>query len=117
MFRFYGYKGCGTCQKASKWLDEHSLEYENLAIRETPPTEKEFRLAIDSVDSLRRLFNTSGVDYRAQSLKDVLPSLSEGEAIELLMGNGNLVKRPFLVYGGGVLIGFKEDEWMEKLLA
>ena len=49
-------------------------------------------------------------------LKDKLPTLSEDEQLKLLSTNGMLVKRPLLVDGNEVLIGFKEAEWTEKLL-
>ena len=64
---------------------------------------------------LRKIFNTSGMDYRALGLKDQLPTLSEAAAFELLAKNGNLVKRPFLIGDDKVLVGFKEPEW-EKVL-
>jgi len=70
---------------------------------------------LDGGYSLKSLFNTSGMDYRAQGLKDVLPTLDQESALKLLVGNGNLVKRPFLVFDGGVLVGFKEDEWSERI--
>lgn len=116
MLKFYGYKGCGTCRKALKWLTSQGLEYDEVAIREVPPTIDEFEKALNSGYSLRALFNTSGMDYRAQGLKDVLPTLETADAIRLLVENGNLVKRPFLVFDGGVLVGFKEDEWSDQIV-
>ncbi|NMA23253.1 MAG: arsenate reductase family protein, partial [Spirochaetales bacterium] len=64
---------------------------------------------------LRRFFNTSGQLYRQLELKDRLPSMSEKEMLDLLATDGMLVKRPILVSGQGVLVGFKEAEW-EKML-
>jgi arsenate reductase len=60
---------------------------------------------------LRKLFNTSGQDYKAMNLKDRLPSLSVAEALKLLSENGNLVKRPFVLAGDGGLTGFDEEQW------
>ena len=40
---------------------------------------------------------------------------SEEEQLKLLATNGMLVKRPLVVNGDTVLIGFKEAEWAEKL--
>ncbi len=60
---------------------------------------------------IRRLFNTSGQDYRALDLKTRLPRMSADEAIDLLSRNGNLVKRPFLLTRGGGRVGFNEEEW------
>ncbi|MEQ1840557.1 MAG: ArsC/Spx/MgsR family protein, partial [Verrucomicrobiales bacterium] len=65
---------------------------------------------------LRRLFNTSGLDYRSMGIKDRLPTMSEAEALALLAGNGNLIKRPFLTDGERGLVGFKPEEW-EKFFA
>ena len=48
-------------------------------------------------------------------LKDKLPGMSEDEQLKLLATNGMLVKRPVVVNGDTVLLGFKEAEWAEKL--
>lgn len=41
--------------------------------------------------------------------------MSEEEQLKLLAGNGMLVKRPLVVDGETVLVGFKEAEWAERL--
>ena len=38
--------------------------------------------------NLRAMFNTSGMDYRAMGLKDIIPGLSTDEALKLLASNG-----------------------------
>ena len=43
--------------------------------------------------------------------------MSEEEQLKLLATNGMLVKRPLVVEGDMVLTGFREAEWMEKLLS
>ena len=48
-------------------------------------------------------------------LKDKLPTMSEEEQLRLLATDGMLVKRPLLIDGDRVLVGFKESEW-ETLL-
>ena len=53
--------------------------------------------------------------YRAEQLKDKLPTLSEEEKVALLATNGMLVKRPILILDDIVLVGFKEAEWEEAL--
>lgn len=60
---------------------------------------------------LRRLFNTSGLDYKRLKLKDRLPKMKESDALSLLARNGNLVKRPFLLTLTGGAVGFHEEEW------
>ena len=53
--------------------------------------------------------------YRAEQLKDKLPTLSEEEKVALLATNGMLVKRPILILDDIALVGFKEAEWKETL--
>ena len=50
-------------------------------------------------------------------MKDKLPSMSDEEKIELLSTDGMLVKRPLIIGEDFVLIGFKENQWKEKLLS
>ncbi|MDB6079006.1 MAG: ArsC family transcriptional regulator [Akkermansiaceae bacterium] len=112
----YIYKGCDTCRKALKWLAEQGIAVEQRPIRETPPTPAELTTAIAAVGGdLRRLFNTSGGDYREMGLKDRLPAMTPAEAVELLSKNGNLVKRPFYIDGERVLTGFQAADWNSKL--
>ena len=37
------YRKCSTCMKALKWLDEHSISYEERAIKEENPTYEELK--------------------------------------------------------------------------
>ncbi len=112
MIRVYAYSGCDTCRRALRFLKDKALPHEVVPIRETPPSEKELRRALALVDGqLKKLFNTSGQDYRAMELGTKLAGMTEAQAIALLAKNGNLVKRPFVIHEKGVLVGFREDEW------
>ena len=64
---------------------------------------------------LKRFFNTSGLQYKALGLKDKLPTMTEDEQLALLATDGMLVKRPLLVADDYVLVGFRENEWEERL--
>ena len=115
--RVYAYKGCDTCRKALKFLAERKVPHEVIAIPEQPPTVAELRQMLAHVGGdLRRLFNTSGGDYKAMNLKDRLPSLSEEDALALLAKHGNLVKRPFALGSATGVVGFRVEEW-ERLIA
>ena len=115
--KIYTYANCDTCRKAVKWLRAHELVCAEHPIRETPPTPAELRAMLAAYHGeLRRLFNTSGRDYRELKLGEKLPTMSEAEAIALLAGNGNLVKRPFLLGSGVALVGFSEPGWAAALL-
>lgn len=109
--RIYAYKNCDTCRRALKWLAARGTPHEVIPIREQPPALAELKQALAATGDLRRLFNTSGGDYKALGLKNSLSTMTEADALALLAGNGNLVKRPFAIGKGVALVGFKEPEW------
>ena len=114
---FLCYPKCTTCKKARTWLDEHGISYEYRDIREENPTYAELKAWYDkSGVPIKRFFNTSGMQYKALSLKDRLPEMGETEQLTLLATDGMLVKRPLLVAEDFVLIGFKIDQWEQVLL-
>lgn len=116
MLTVYTYANCSTCKQAVKWLRAHRIAFAEKAIRETPPTPTELRQMLARLNGeMRRLFNTSGLDYRSLGLKDKLPAMTEAEAIALLAVNGNLVKRPFLLGPNVGLVGFDAKVWQAAL--
>ncbi|HTO05292.1 MAG TPA: arsenate reductase family protein [Opitutus sp.] len=114
--KIYTYSKCSTCRDAVKWLRESNVAFDERPIRETPPTRAELRrMLAEYGGEIRRLFNTSGVDYRAQKLAEKLPTLTETAALDLLATNGNLVKRPFLIGERVALVGFNPAVWADRL--
>ena len=114
---FLCYPKCTTCQKAKQFLYEHSLPYSLRDIKTDKPTYEELK-AWQQISGLplKRFFNTSGLQYRALELKERLPLMSEEEQLQLLAADGMLVKRPLLILDDDVLVGFRETQWLEKLL-
>ena len=89
----YTYANCDSCRRAVKWLRGRGLEFIEKPIRETPPSVGELKAMLAAQGGeLRKLFNTSGQDYRAQGLGEKLPMLSETAALALQMFGG---KRPY----------------------
>ena len=113
---FLEYPKCSTCRKAKAWLDEHQIPYTDRHIVEENPVVEELKAWHQmSGIPLKKFFNTSGMLYKELNLKAKLPAMSEEEQYALLASNGMLVKRPLLIDGEKILIGFKEKEW-EALL-
>ena len=113
MLRIYTYEKCSTCRNALKFLAGRGIQPEVIPIRERPPSKAELKAMLGYLGGdLRRLFNTSGQDYKALNMKDKLAAMSEAEALDLLSKNGNLVKRPFLLTKIAGAVGFKEQEWL-----
>ena len=114
--KFICYPKCTTCQRAQKWLEEKGVGYELRDIKLNNPTKEELTAWYkQSGLPLKKFFNTSGLLYKAQDLKNKLPTLTEDEMLTLLATDGMLVKRPLLITQNTVLVGFKEKEWEEKI--
>lgn len=114
---FVQYPKCSTCQKAKKWLESHDVAFTDRHIVEANPTKEELiQWHKTSGLPLKRFFNTSGLVYKELQLKDKLPTMTEDAQFDLLATNGMLVKRPLVVGDDIVLVGFKEGEWMERLV-
>ena len=109
---FLWYPKCSTCQKAKKWLDTNGIEYIARNIAEEEPTREELTAWIaNSGLEIKGFYNTSGQLYRLLELKEKLPYFTDEEKIGLLATDGMLVKRPLLISGETVLVGFKEEQW------
>jgi Spx/MgsR family transcriptional regulator len=115
-FKIYAYEKCGTCRKALKFLDAQGIDYRAIPILERPPRKAELKmmLAIHN-GAVRKLFNTSGREYKRLKLKEKLPGLTASKAVELLARNGRLVRRPFLLAGARGVVGFNEAGWKDLL--
>ena len=114
--KFICYPKCTTCQKAKKWLDEQNIEYTERHIKDDNPTYEELKEWYEKSGlPLKKFFNTSGLLYKSMELKSKLPEMSEEEQLQLLATDGMLVKRPLVVAGDRVLVGFKESEWSNNI--
>ncbi|HAK37307.1 MAG: Spx/MgsR family RNA polymerase-binding regulatory protein [Nitrospinaceae bacterium] len=110
--KLYSYNKCGTCRKAKKFLDAKNVSYDEINITETPPTKSVLKKAIKA-KGMKKLFNTSGEQYKKLKIKDQIGTMTEAQAIDLLAGNGRLVKRPIAVAGDRITVGFDESEYKE----
>ena len=116
MVDFFWYPRCGTCQKARKWLEANDIQYTAMDLKEVHPDCAQLEEFLGKSGlPLKKFFNTSGLLYKEMGLKDKLGGMSQDEQLDLLASDGMLVKRPILICGDTVLVGFKEAEWEEKL--
>ena len=110
--KLFSYNRCGTCRKAKKILDAYKVSYDEIDITETPPPKSILKKAIKS-KGIKKLFNTSGEQYKKLQIKDKIGGMTETQAIELLSSNGRLVKRPIAVDGNRITVGFDGIEYKE----
>lgn len=113
---FVCYPRCSTCKKAQDYLENRGFSFEIRDIKQNNPTYDELTLWYEKSGlPIKRFFNTSGLLYKSMALKDKLPDMSEDEQLRLLSSDGMLVKRPILLDGDKVLVGFRQNQWDEVL--
>ena len=105
------YAGCGTCKKALKWLAARGVEVTVRPIVEQPPTPAELARWIPASGlPVRKWLNTSGQSYRAIG-KEKFDAADDATIARWLAADGKLIKRPVLVLGDRVLVGFREETY------
>jgi len=105
------YAGCSTCKKALAWLAERGVAPVVRPIVDEPPTRAELDAWIPKSGlPVRRWLNTSGQSYRAIG-KEKVDAASDAAIRGWLAADGKLVKRPVLVAGSHVVVGFRPDAY------
>jgi arsenate reductase len=109
----YGIKACDTMKKARTWLDEHGIEYHF----------HDYKVA--GIDALRvqawvrelgweAVLNRAGTTFRKLPEAEKV-GLTEQKAIELMLAQPSMIKRPVLDAGGRLLVGFKPETYTKLL--
>ena len=113
---FYSYLKCSTCRKAAKWLENKELEYQLIDIVKEPPLVNYLNLALEQYSNeIKKVFNVRGKAFKLLNLD--IETLSREETVKLLLSDGKLIKRPFMVYEQKkVLLGFNEIEYEEQFM-
>ena len=113
---FYSYLKCSTCRKAAKWLESKDFEFQLIDIVKEPPLVNYLNLALKKYsDDKKGIFNTRGKAFKTLNLD--INGLSREEIIQLLICDGKLIKRPFLIYEGKkVILGFNEIQYAKQLI-
>ena len=112
----YSYLKCSTCRKAAKWLESKDFEFQLIDIVKEPPLVNYLNLALEQYsDVKKRIFNTRGKAFKTLNLD--IYGLSREEIVQLLLSDGKLIKRPFLIYEGKkVILGFNEIEYAKQFI-
>jgi len=113
---FYSYLKCSTCRKAAKWLESKDCGFQLIDIVKEPPLVNYLNLVLEQYSNdKKRIFNTRGKAFKTLNLD--IDSLSKEEIIQLLLSDGKLIKRPFLIYEEKkVILGFNEIEYEKQFI-
>ena len=105
----YGIKNCDTMKKARAWLEEHGVacyfhDYKTAGIDTTTLENWCAKVGWET------LLNRSGTTFRGLP-EDEKRDLNEARAIELMVENPSMIKRPVLDIDGELLVGFKPERY------
>ncbi|MCW4460658.1 ArsC family reductase [Sphingomonas sp. BT-65] len=111
---FYGIPNCDTVKKARTWLDANGVAYDFHDYKKEGVDPARLAKWAEAV-GWERLLNRAGATFRKLDEADKA-DIDKAKALELMAAHPSVIKRPVVEYRGGVLVGFKAEEWATALL-
>ncbi len=105
----YGIPNCDTVKKARTWLDAKGLAYRFHDYKKDG-ADKAKLAAWSRAVGWDVLLNRAGTTFRKLPEADRL-GLDEAKAIALMLAAPSMIKRPVVEHPGGLLVGFKPEQW------
>ena len=113
--KIYGIKNCDTMQKACGWLDEHDINYTLHDYKTKGITPKKIEEWLKHF-TITELINTKGTTFKKLADEEKLSIRDQSKAVELMIRNTSMIKRPLVEMKDVFLLGFKMEEWEKKLI-
>ena len=111
MTTMYGIKNCDTIKKARKWLEENGVEYQFHDYKKDGLNSELLKSWVAEL-GWETLLNKRGTTWRKLP-DDVKDNIDEASAIEVMLDNNSIIKRPLLDTGSSKTLGFKADEYTQ----
>jgi arsenate reductase (glutaredoxin) len=109
----YGIKNCDTVKKARAWLDENKIAYQFHDYKTAGIDEKHLRAWLKQID-WQQLVNRSGMTWRKLSDEQKAKIVDADSAIELMLAQTSVIKRPLVAVGGKIkALGFAAEEYSQ----
>lgn len=113
MTTLYGIPNCDTVKKARTWLDAAGIAYDFHDYKKAGADPERLRAWIEQV-GWEKLVNRAGTTFR--KLPEAERAIADADAaVALMAAHPSLIKRPVVEHDGGLLVGFKPDEWQAAL--
>jgi arsenate reductase len=113
MLTLYGIKSCDTMKKARAWLEDHGIQYHFHDYKTAGIDRATLEQWCKHV-GWEVLLNRAGTTFK--KLADTeKANLDQSKAINLMLAQPSMIKRPVLVNGTQLLIGFKPEHYATQL--
>lgn len=109
--KMYGIKNCDTIKKARLFLTNKAISYQFIDYRQDGLS-RELLTEFAQQLGWQALLNTRGTTYRALPESDKV-GLDETKAIELMLAQPALIKRPLLDVNGNFYLGFNPEHYAQ----
>ena len=109
MVTIYGIKACDTMKKARDWLEGHKVAY-GFHDYKTAGIDRAVLEGWAKQVGWEVLLNRSGITFRKLPDADKT-GLTEAKAIDLMVAQPSMIKRPVLDVDGRLTVGFKPDAY------
>ncbi|MEH6469620.1 MAG: ArsC family reductase [Halopseudomonas sp.] len=110
MTTLYGISNCDTIKKARKWLDGQNVDYRFHDYRKQGLERDQLEAWADEL-GWEALLNRRGTTWR-QLPEDTKAAVDRDQAIDLMLQQPAMIKRPLLDLGHSRKLGFKEAEYL-----
>ncbi len=105
----YGIPNCDTVKKARGWLDGRGIGYAFHDYKKQGIDAAHLARWCDAL-GWETVLNRAGTTFRKLPDADKA-GLGRDKAIALMIAQPSMIKRPTIEYSGGLLAGFKPDQW------
>lgn len=109
----YGIPNCDTVKKARVWLDAQGATYTFHDYKKEGADPARLARWAEAA-GWEKLLNRAGTTFRKLPDADKA-GLGHDRAIALMVAQPSMIKRPVVEFPGGLLVGFKPDEWSAAL--
>jgi Spx/MgsR family transcriptional regulator len=98
---------CTTCRKARAYMENRGFDLHFRNLDKERLSSAELEKLIGDRDH-REFLNTRNELYRQKNMKQNPPT--RAEAVRMMVGEPNLIRRPVIVAGGRVVLGFDQEK-------
>ena len=108
MIIIYGIKNCDSVRKARKIFKNLDVEHTLFDFKADSVSSGDIKHWISLGATIDELFNKRGTTYRTLKLKEL--NLDDSDKIEWLAKENMLIKRPVVVNGNKITVGYNQDK-------
>ncbi len=108
--KLYGIPNCDTVKKSRAWFDSAGRTYHFHDFKKQGVPERELRQWIEAL-GWEALVNKKGTTWRKLDAAAQMAVTTEDSAIALMLANSSVIKRPIVMQGPKITVGYVPEHW------